>query len=75
LATKKRVKRRRWTNEWLLKRDVYTHLNLVSEIKGAEGEDFENYYRRKMSSISLIKIERNHQNILKSISSIYHSTQ
>jgi hypothetical protein len=29
LATKKYVKRRRWTKEWLLKTDVYTHLNLV----------------------------------------------
>jgi hypothetical protein len=45
LATKKRVKRRRWTIEWLLKRDFYTHLNLESEIRGAEGEDYENYYR------------------------------
>jgi hypothetical protein len=43
LATKKRVKRRRWTKEWVLKRDVYTHWNLVSEIRGAEGEDYENY--------------------------------
>jgi hypothetical protein len=41
------VKRRRWTIEWLLKRDVHTHLNLVSEIRGAEGEDYENYYRMK----------------------------
>jgi hypothetical protein len=28
-----------------MKRDVYTHLNLVSKIRGAEGEDYENYYR------------------------------
>jgi hypothetical protein len=47
MATKKRVKRRRWTKEWLLKSDVYTYLNLVSEIRGAEGEDYENYYRMK----------------------------
>jgi hypothetical protein len=47
LATKTLVKRRRWTKEWLLKRDVYKHLNLVSEIRGAEGEDYENYYRMK----------------------------
>jgi hypothetical protein len=45
--TKKRLKRRRWTKEWLLKRDFYTHLNLVIEIRGAEGEDYENYYRMK----------------------------
>jgi hypothetical protein len=43
----KRVKRRRWTKEWLLKRDFYTHMNLVSEIRGAEDEDCENYYRMK----------------------------
>jgi hypothetical protein len=47
LATKKRVKRRLWTKEWLLKRDFYRQLNLVSEIRGAEGEDYENYYRMK----------------------------
>jgi hypothetical protein len=47
LATNKRVKIRRWTKEWLLKRDVHTHSNLVSEIRGAEGEDYENYYRMK----------------------------
>jgi hypothetical protein len=47
IGSKKRVKRRRWTKEWLLKRDVYTHLNLVSEIRGVEGEDYENYYRMK----------------------------
>jgi hypothetical protein len=47
LATKKRVKRRRWTKEWLLKRDFHTHLNLVSEIRGAEGEGYENYYLKK----------------------------
>jgi hypothetical protein len=47
IGYQKRVKRRRWTKEWLLKRDVYTHLNLVSEIRGAEGEAYENYYRMK----------------------------
>jgi hypothetical protein len=47
LATKKRVKRRGWTKEWLLRRNVYTHSNLVSEIRGAEGEDYENYCRMK----------------------------
>jgi hypothetical protein len=40
-------KRRRWTKEWLLKIDFYTHLNLVSEIRGAEGKDYDNYYRMK----------------------------
>jgi hypothetical protein len=49
LGTKKCVKRRRWTKEWLLKRNVYTHLNLVSEIRGAEGEDYESYYRMEDS--------------------------
>jgi hypothetical protein len=47
LATIKFVKRIRWIEEWLLKSDVYTHLNLMSEIRGAEGEDYENYYRMK----------------------------
>jgi hypothetical protein len=47
LAIKKRVKRRCWIKEWWLERDIYTHLNLVSEIRGAEGENYENYYRMK----------------------------
>jgi hypothetical protein len=47
LVTKQPVKRRHWTKEWLLKRVDYTHLNLVSEIRGTEGEDYENYYRMK----------------------------
>ncbi|XP_031327530.1 uncharacterized protein LOC116158823 [Photinus pyralis] len=46
-ATKRRI-RKRWTKEWLLKRDQYTHLKLLTEIRNAEEEeDYANYFRMK----------------------------
>ncbi|XP_060809344.1 uncharacterized protein LOC106139680 [Amyelois transitella] len=45
-AVKKRVNRKRWVKPWLLKRNIYTHLNLLHEIHSTEEEDhYANYYR------------------------------
>lgn len=47
-ALKTRVKRKRWVKPWLLKRNIYTHLNLLDEIHCTEEEeDYANYYRMK----------------------------
>lgn len=44
ILSKKQVKRKRWVKNWLLKRD---HLNLLSEIRTTEDDDYQNYYRMK----------------------------
>lgn len=46
LSLNKRVKRKRWMKNWLLKREKYTHLNLLDEIRlNDEMDDYENYFR------------------------------
>lgn len=48
LLLKKRVKRKRLIKTWLQKREHYTHLNLLNEIRQHDDEeDFQNYYRMK----------------------------
>lgn len=48
ISLKKRVKRKRWSKEWLLKRDQYSHLNLLNEIRTTnEDVDYANYFRMK----------------------------
>jgi hypothetical protein len=37
-------KRKKWCKDWLLKRDTYSHVNLLNELK-FEPEDFKNYLR------------------------------
>ncbi|CAH2003197.1 unnamed protein product [Acanthoscelides obtectus] len=45
-SLKNRCKRKRWTKEWLLKTDQYTHLKLLTEIRDTkEEEDYANYFR------------------------------
>ncbi|RVE43202.1 hypothetical protein evm_012151 [Chilo suppressalis] len=46
LTLKKRIRKGRWVKQWLLKREMYTHLNLLKEIQlTAEAEDYKNYFR------------------------------
>ena len=40
-----RVKRKRWMQEWLKKREQYPHVFLLNEIKDTEPEDYKNYFR------------------------------
>lgn len=47
LMLKKRIKRKRWMKRWLQRREHYTHLNLLKEIREEEKDDFANYYRMK----------------------------
>lgn len=48
LATKKRVKRKKWTKVRLKKRYFYVHFNLLNKITNTkEEEDNENYCRMK----------------------------
>lgn len=48
ITTKKCVKRKWWTKEWLLKRDQYTHLNLLNEIRTTSDDvDYANYFHMK----------------------------
>jgi hypothetical protein len=37
-------KRKKWCKNWLLKRETYSHVNLLNELK-FEPEDFKNYLR------------------------------
>ena len=34
-----------WTKKWLLDRDRYTHLNLLSFVRNGSPEDYKNYLR------------------------------
>lgn len=60
---KKRKRRRKWTKDWLLKRDQYTHTNLLQELRIEPG-DWHNYLRMDAATyhhlLSLIapRIER-----------------
>lgn len=45
LGVKRDKKRRYWMKEWLKKRDVYSHVVLLSEISVSDPEDFLNYFR------------------------------
>ncbi|KAK9887976.1 hypothetical protein WA026_000267 [Henosepilachna vigintioctopunctata] len=54
LATKRRVKRKRWMKEWLKKREEYSHILLLNEIRDTEPEDYKNYFR--MNDITFDKL-------------------
>lgn len=54
LATKRRVKRKRWMKEWLKKREQYSHVLLLNEIRITEPEDYKNYFR--MNDITFEKL-------------------
>lgn len=46
ISMKKKCRRRRWVKNWMLKREKYTHLNLVQEmLLGDDLDDYSNYYR------------------------------
>lgn len=48
ILSKRRVKRKRWVKDWLLKRDFYTHINLLTVIRDSKDDkDFANYFRMK----------------------------
>ena len=42
LALKRKKKRSKWTKDWLLKRDTYSHTNLLVDLK-LEPDDWRNY--------------------------------
>jgi hypothetical protein len=39
----KEKKKRRWTKEWLKKRNEYTHENLLKDLRLSEPSDFHNF--------------------------------
>lgn len=41
---KKKRKRRIWVKSWLSKRDIYSHVNLINELK-LQPDDYRNYLR------------------------------
>lgn len=44
--TLKTIRKRRWVKQWLLKRELYTHLNVLKEIQlTAEADCYINYFR------------------------------
>ena len=45
LWLKKRRKRRMWVKERIGKRDIFTHVNLLNEIKTTDMNDFQSYFR------------------------------
>ncbi|KAL0882362.1 hypothetical protein ABMA27_000863 [Loxostege sticticalis] len=48
ILSKKSVKRKRWVKNWLQRRNDFTHLSLLNEIRNDnEEEDFQYYYRMK----------------------------
>ena len=50
----RRVKRKRWMQEWLKKREQYSHVLLLNEIRDTEAEDYKNYFR--MNDIKFDKL-------------------
>lgn len=44
-----RRKRKRWVKPWLLKRDLFSHTNLIAELR-SEPDDFRNYLRMDEST-------------------------
>lgn len=53
-ALKRNVRRKRWVKEWLLKRDQYTHLNLLNEILITDTSDYHNYFRMSAETFQLL---------------------
>ena len=53
-ALKRNVRRKRWVKEWLLKRDQYTHLNLLNEILITDTNDYLNYFRMSAETFQLL---------------------
>ena len=47
-------KRKRWMQEWLKKREQYSHVLLLNEIRDTEPEDYKNYFR--MNDITFDKL-------------------
>ena len=45
LWLKKRRKRRMWVKDWIGKRNIFTHVNLLNEIKKTDVDDFQRYFR------------------------------
>jgi len=50
----RRVKRKRWMQEWLKKREQYSHVLLFNKIRDTEPEDYKNYFR--MNDITFDKL-------------------
>ena len=40
-----RRKRRKWSRDWYLKRELYGHVNLLKELRAKEPEDYRNFLR------------------------------
>lgn len=45
LSLQKTVKRKRWMKDWLKKRENYSHIVLLNELKLSEANDYKNYLR------------------------------
>ena len=51
LRTKNKKKRKMWSKKWLLRRDRFTHLNLLNFIKNDCPEDYRNYFRMSEENV------------------------
>lgn len=47
-------KRRKWCKNWLLQRRIYTHMNLLKELRTSEPSDFKNYLRMDNDAFNLL---------------------
>lgn len=74
ILEKKKTKRRIWTKMWLLKRQQYSHMNMLRELRVTEPKDFQNYLRMDNTAFSLLlnmvrhKIEKQDTKMRQSIS-------
>lgn len=50
LLGKTRTKRSKWSKEWLLKRQRYSHTTLLMELATSEENDFRNYLRMDLDT-------------------------
>lgn len=47
-------KKRKWCKNWLLQRRIYTHMNLLKELRTSEPSDFKNYLRMDNDAFNLL---------------------
>lgn len=51
---KRRKQRRKWCKDWLLKRNTYSHMNLLKDLRKTEPIDFKNYLRMDNNSYNAL---------------------
>lgn len=54
LATKRRVKLSTWMKEWLKKREQYSHVLLLNEIRDSDPDGHKNYFRMNEATFEIL---------------------